>query len=382
MKKVLFMHGGSGNHGCEAIVRTTSKLLGDPQKLILWSQCKSEDEKYGIDSCVGEIVQSEEIKKYSFSHIEALLRRKLLGDQSANLKVFLRESFRDRIAISIGGDNYCYPWSASQAVELDKEIRKWAAKTVLWGCSVSKDALTPAIREDISKFDLITARESITYDLLRRINVNTIKVADPAFLLERIDLPLPDGFVEGNTVGINISPMVNDYAYSADVVLQSYKELIRYIIQQTDMNICLIPHVVWKQNNDLDSSNILLNEFYDTGRIMKVDDCNCMQLKGYIARCRFFVGARTHATIAAYSSSVPTLTVGYSVKSLGIARDIFGTDERYVLSVQNMKTGNELKNHFQWLKENEKTQRAFLENRMEDYRKEAELAGSILKEMM
>ena len=67
-----------------------------------------------------------------------------------------------------------------------------------------------------------------------------------------------------------------------------------------------------------------------------------MELKGYIARCRFFVGARTHATIAAYSSCVPTLVLGYSVKSRGIARDLFGNEENYVLPVQSLQEPDEL----------------------------------------
>ena len=67
-----------------------------------------------------------------------------------------------------------------------------------------------------------------------------------------------------------------------------------------------------------------------------------MELKGYIARCRFFIGARTHSTIAAYSSGVPTLVLGYSVKSKGIAKDLFGTYENYVLTVQQLKEYSEL----------------------------------------
>ena len=52
-----------------------------------------------------------------------------------------------------------------------------------------------------------------------------------------------------------------------------------------------------------------------------------------------FIGARTHATIAAYSSCVPTLVVGYSIKARGIAKDLFGTDEGYVLPVQALAKG-------------------------------------------
>ena len=37
-----------------------------------------------------------------------------------------------------------------------------------------------------------------------------------------------------------------------------------------------------------------------------------------------FTGARTHATIAALSSCIPTLSFAYSIKAKGINRDIFG----------------------------------------------------------
>ncbi len=40
-----------------------------------------------------------------------------------------------------------------------------------------------------------------------------------------------------------------------------------------------------------------------------------------------FAGARTHSTIAALSSIVPTLSFGYSIKSRGINWDIFGHDD-------------------------------------------------------
>jgi polysaccharide pyruvyl transferase WcaK-like protein len=48
-----------------------------------------------------------------------------------------------------------------------------------------------------------------------------------------------------------------------------------------------------------------------------------------------FIGARTHATIAALSSGVPTLSLSYSNKSKGINRDIFG-NELYLLDGTNI----------------------------------------------
>jgi len=40
-----------------------------------------------------------------------------------------------------------------------------------------------------------------------------------------------------------------------------------------------------------------------------------------------FAGARTHSTIAALSSGVPTLSFAYSIKARGINRDLFGHTE-------------------------------------------------------
>ena len=98
-----------------------------------------------------------------------------------------------------------------------------------------------------------------------------------------------------------------------------------------------------------------------------LEDHGCEELKGYIARCRFFIGARTHATIAAYSSGVPTLVAGYSVKSRGIARDIFGTEEGYVVPVQGLTSERELADAFRelWLREN--ALRQYLQSMMPTY---------------
>lgn len=380
MKKVVYMHTGSGNHGCEAIIRTTAKLLDAPRDVVLWTGTKSEDVQYGSADKFERIVVSEELKKYSLPYFEAQVRRRIFREKDANMQVFLRELFKDNIAISVGGDSYCYPYSAKQNVEFGKIICKYCKASVLWGCSINEDAITPEVREDLAGYDLITARECLTYELLKEINPNTVKVADPAFLLDRVDLPLPEGFLEGNTVGINVSPMIMDYG-SDSVILKNYENLIQYILDETQMDICLIPHVVWTYNDDRKPINYLFEKFATTGRVCKIEDGNATELKGYIARCRFFVGARTHATIAAYSTGVPTLVVGYSIKSRGIAKDLFGTDENYVLPVQNLKAENELREAFAWIQRNEDPIRKHLETVIPDYKKEAARAREYFEQV-
>lgn len=44
----LYSHGGSGNHGCEAIVRSTIKVLNE-NSVNVFSHNVDQDVKYGID---------------------------------------------------------------------------------------------------------------------------------------------------------------------------------------------------------------------------------------------------------------------------------------------------------------------------------------------
>ena len=97
----------------------------------------------------------------------------------------LKNIISKEIFLSIGGDNYCYPGTDVLAA-INRNIKKKGAKLVLWGCSVEPKLLkNPEIVADLKEFDLITARESISYNALKTININTVKVADPAFTLPK-----------------------------------------------------------------------------------------------------------------------------------------------------------------------------------------------------
>ena len=115
--------------------------------------------------------------------------------------------------------------------------------------------------------------------------------------------------------------------------------------------------------------------------MIEIGDASASELKGYISRCRLFIGARTHATIAAYSSCVPTLVVGYSVKAKGIAKDLFGTEEEYVSSGTGIAEPEDLIEGFEWLLSNEKEQKNKLESIMPSYREKAAQAKELLKKL-
>lgn len=367
----LYYHGGSSNHGCEAIARATNKLLGPG--LLLYSLDIISDQDYQLDKFI-ELCEDSciSLDKGTIKWFVSAIHYKLTHTDYLHIKYAHKDFFsqikRGDVCLSIGGDNYCY---AGQDIlgYYNRILHQKGAKTVLWGCSVEPDLLNRMdIAKDIARYDLIVARETISYEALKKINPNTLLAPDPAFFLDPVKLPLPDGFVPDNTVGINISPLIMKSESKSGITFESYRRLIARVLAETDMSIALIPHVVEPGNDDREPLQALYDAFSDSGRMVMIADHGAGQLKGFIARCRFFIGARTHATIAAYSSGVPTLAVGYSVKAKGIARDLLGTESNYVLPVQAIEDPEALARAFEWIVEHEQKISAHLQNILPAYK--------------
>lgn len=378
----LYYHGGSANHGCEAIVRSTAKMLNVPIRLFTTSP--EEDIEYGLKQVV-EIVEDKEkrINRKSLEYILCAINHKITKTDYQFIKCshkdFLKQVSKTDICLSIGGDNYCYN-GVDRLGYYNKMLHKKGIKTVLWGCSIEPSVLTETVIKDLKLYDLITVRESLSYEGLKNVGVvdNVLLCSDPAFQLDKIDVDLPKGFDKNNTIGINISPLVST---CGNLVMENYLELIKYILEESSDKILLIPHVVKTETNDKETLKMLKERFKDNDRVIMIDDNNCMVLKGIISKCKLFVGARTHATIAAYSTCVPTIAVGYSIKARGIAKDIFGTEKNYVVSVQNFTDKDDLKNAFQWLEKHEKEVKDILNIRMPEYCKKSLFAGEAVKKL-
>lgn len=377
MRKVfLYNHGGSENHGCEALVRTVCELFKE-EDIILYSEMPQQDLHYGIQQFANVKSAKNAYSKLSPSFIKAYYSLKKKNDyfplDILPYRKTIKEFRTGDIEISVGGDIYCYD-DYPKYIQLHQMICQRGCKTILLGCSLNEKLFNdPKFVEDMKSYDYISARESLTYELLKKAGFKSIGLSpDSAFTLPKEEVQLPSSFVENNTVGINVSPLVMEREQEDNVLLDNYRNLIAYILNKTDYAVALIPHVIWEGNDDRSILNKLYDEFKKSERIAVIQDCNCMQLKGYIAKCRFFVGARTHATIAAYSTEVPTLVVGYSIKSRGIAKDIFGSEENYVIPIEQIKEENKLTQAFIWLQENENHIKEHLKKRMPQYIKDAE----------
>ena len=385
MKTILYAHSGSGNHGCEALVRSTAQII--KERPVLLTSGLEEDYKYHVDEVVDIYPDySRRVNRHSLKYFIAAIQTKLTH-KTTRFTEYIRSDLLSKvepgdICLSVGGDNYCYA-GVEELSNLNILLHNRRAKTVLWGCSIDEEALTPEVIADLKRYDMITVREPLTQAALAQAGVseNVRKVADSAFLLEPQPVQLPKGFVPGNTIGINFSPLIFKYTERKEDAMTSFYELVEYILKATDSTVALIPHVVKENNNDLDVLKPVYDRFKDTGRVLLIQDQNCMQLKYIISQCRLFIGARTHATIAAYSTYVPTLVVGYSIKSRGIAEDLFGTEKNYVLPVQNIYNGSDLVNAYSWLEDHSEEIKVHLQKVIPQYRKQALLAREFFEEI-
>ena len=372
----IYNHGGSANHGCEALVRTALNLFQSRGNMKVLSESPQQDYRYGINDLAVLEPATTAYSKASLAFWDAYLTLKAKKDYFKMDVLPYRKPIRgltsNMVELSVGGDIYCYE-DYRTFILLHKMIAKRGCKSVLLGCSLDEKLFAdPEFVEDLKRYTYISARESLTYDMLQKAGLTNIGLTpDSAFTLEKELLPLPEGFEEGNTVGINLSPLVVRKESKPGIVMENFVRLSRFILDTTDCAVALIPHVVWQDNDDRTVLKQLYDEVNCPGRVVLIEDHNCMQLKGFISRCRLFIGARTHATIAAYSTCVPTLVLGYSVKSRGIATDLFGTDEHYVLPVQQLSTADAMTFAFQWMMEHEQEIQVHLNAVMPEYVKKA-----------
>jgi len=138
---------------------------------------------------------------------------------------------------------------------------------------------------------------------------------------------------EGPIVGVNISGLLYMGGYSRNNMFRlkiDYQklipDLIEFIIKKNKATVLLVPHVF---GTDGESDAVAcqevyssLKERYDTRLLIASGAYNQSEIKYIIGLCDFFVGSRMHACIAALSQNIPTVSIAYSRKFIGVMQTI------------------------------------------------------------
>ncbi len=357
---LLVGHGGFLNRGCEAILDTTFRLLSewfDSPTFAVVSFDWANDRRYGR-KWEGVTFRNVSPEKWRSPHWYLGTARRLLrlrsGDWRTMHSHLRREYARADAVLSVGGDNYTTDYSAFPGYYLDvlKYAREKGSKDVIWAATVGPfdDAeVRQRVVETLKDTALVTAREGLTVEYLASLGIseNVRAVADPAFLLEPLSSPAALSYRIGegaDWLGFSASSML--WRYISDrgdrdcsrVLVQ----FIDWAVREQELSVALIPHVVDTRpaaplgRNDYLFLRQIAQRVERRDKVVLIDpSLRVREMKYMISRCRFFIGSRTHSTISALSSGVPTISLSYSMKSRGINRDVAGNED-FVLATAEL----------------------------------------------
>lgn len=342
---LLVGNGPYANRGCEAIVRGTVEILSARFPCASFTVINIGDTA-GADTCAesdGRIAHrlhgwpqrlSRDWWSYRFHYrFQHGSKEQILGSDHPTELLAMREAV---CALQSGGDNYSLDYGPPTThMRLDDALLLSRKPLVLWGASVGPFTKDPEMEQTmqshLQKFTAILARESETVAYLSSIGIeeNVRLVADPAFCMQPEEPDLPDkmrAFLDDSPIGLNFSPLAGKFHSGTGSWPDLVRECIGKLAESGFGRVLLVPHVFVPGGNDYDlmlESALDLDGWGDRITILP-PTLSATEYKWAMSRCRAFAGARTHATIAALSSQVPTVSLGYSMKARGINKDVYG----------------------------------------------------------
>lgn len=393
---ILFVGNSSYyNRGCEAIVRGTMRIVEHrfgkqlsvsagvfaDEEDVAWSNRQESDSRIRTFSLHD--------RPYSASWLKRKLNKKLGTSFRDQVPRVYEEAKTARWALQVGGDNYSLDYGRPERhFRLDRALWAEGMPSLLWGASVGPFSKDPqfesvAIRH-LRNFHRICVREeeSASYLAVHGLT-NVTLVADPAFLMEPA---APENLFDASAVkgwvGVNLSPIMWRYAAGMDFDQWTAHSVsyLSLLLRKLD-RLLLIPHVQAPTLGRCDWKfiSLLLSRLPggDRERVQVLPDTlNAAQLKHCISGCRAFIGARTHSTIAALSSGVPTLSIAYSTKARGINRQIYGHLEN-VIEIEGFTADSAAEATLRFLSQAE-SEKGFLRERIGAIKEMALAAGAHL----
>lgn len=361
--ETTFILAGNGpyeNRGCEAIVRGTTKIIRKffhNPKFICISHF---DNIQQFKNQKNNEFDSEITHKYGILRNDVLMTsyRRILSNFSHLLygksiyHNIINDFDRTKAVLSIGGDNYSLKPGSNLPLNytsLDLFIKKNNLPIFIWGASIGPFSnhlpTEHYMSHHLKEIDGIFTRESGSTKYLSQIGVkkNVFQVSDPAFVMDAIP---PSGYkaddISKDAIGLNFSNIMSKYVTNGDIFRweKIVIDVINKISEEFGCEIFLIPHVTVLGGNDYQFLKNVYDNLPKNRNITLISqDLNAQETKWIISKMKIFGGARTHSTIAALSSYVPTVSFAYSIKALGINSDIFG-NLRYCITPKENYSNN------------------------------------------
>ena len=330
----------SGNRGCVALCLSTMYLIdkilskeGVSYMFYLPQSGHKDYKEYNIN-IAGKILRYTAIHNISSYTIKSKIKNLInYRELNSTLKIYKEADY----IFDIGqGDSFAdiygknrFDWIFAQYKLGHKYKKKYCVLPQTIGPFENTKIQKQAIK-GLEWAKSIMARDKQSLDYVKKLlpDKRIIEILDVAFFLPYQKKLFDKSFIH---VGLNISALLwhggytrnNQFSLKTDY--QSLiKNIIDYFIMQDNIILHLVPHVVDSERNienDYAVSYEIYEEYNKENLVLAPFFLDPIIAKGYIAGMDFFIGARMHSTIAAFSSGVPVVPMAYSRKFNGLFVD-------------------------------------------------------------
>lgn len=300
MKKILIAgYYGYSNSGDDAIL---SSICRDVQEL---------GPRNGVEHEMMILSNNPEVTKSEYG-VNAIYR--------FNFKAVRSEILRSDIVL-MGGGSLLQDGTSTRSLLYYLWII-WYAKAHDKKCMLYGNGIGPINRSFnrrltkwiANKVDIITLRESLSHDELRRLGVVKPKIrvtADPVFNLATSETDVNEIFLEEgvDTTKPLVAVLFRSWEVAEDYVVKT-AELCDHIIEQYDMNILLIP---MKYPTDLGISKEIQSHMAHKSYLLQ-NKYDAFTLIEIIGKTKLVLSMRLHALLYAAIKSVPMIGFVYDPK--------------------------------------------------------------------
>ena len=182
-------------------------------------------------------------------------------------------------------------------------------------------------------FGRLAAREEGSRDEMKRALVLRKIPVFPDLANFMGDFRLEAG-ADGN-VGVAVSYMSErQWGSSSGDYVQRMRQLVEYIVRRTGRHVLLIPNqtnCASGRDDIVVARDVLDGVGVDGVEMLDISGLGGLGLKRQIARCEVVVSCRYHSCVAALSSAVPVLTLGWHHKYVELMK-LYGQTERLIMS--------------------------------------------------
>lgn len=318
-----------------------------------------EPERYGI-----RVVGFPTIPKYKFGlnliaiNIAALLYR--LTCKKIGSKIFGKEFdayAKSDLIVDLSGDGYSdeitplgsivHSLQLLPGIFLGKKIFICAQSigpfSILFTRMLSKAVL--------NKVSLLTVREQLSKKYLKSIGVkqDIIVTSDCAFgMSPHVSKKIDEWHTkfkkwkekENIIVCVSLSkrlsrfifPEVKDRKQKYGLYVETFANILDYLLNRYNCMVVFVPHVLGPPPvDDRYTHRDIVNHIKQVEKVVLIEETfKADEMKAIISKADFLISARMHALIAAYSTGVPGVAIGYSHKYKGIVGEMLNLDSVFV----------------------------------------------------